>query len=106
MRVRIVMIAFLLGIELSVQQYARLQNLTIVQVPMRLFLAVLALWCVLELAYTVLLKLNADYVFQSYLQVVLDIVMVSLVVYFTGGLDSYFYLLYPLTVWVASIILP
>lgn len=106
MRVRIVTISFLLGIELSVQQYARFQNLTVVQVPMKFFLAVLVIWCVLDLIYYVLLKISTDYVTQSYMQVVLDLILVSLVVYFTGGLDSYFYLLYPLTVWVASVILP
>jgi two-component system sensor histidine kinase PilS (NtrC family) len=42
---------------------------------------------------------------QGYLQVALDITMVSLVVHFTGGLDSYFYFLYPLTVLMGSIVL-
>jgi two-component system sensor histidine kinase PilS (NtrC family) len=104
-RVRIVIITFLLGIELTIQQVARLQNLTIVQVPMKYFLAVLVAWYVLDLIYHILLKINADHAAQSYLQIVLDICMVSLVVYFTGGLDSYFYFLFPLTVLVGSIIL-
>ena len=104
-RVRIVIITFLLGIELTIQQVARFQNLTIVQVPMKHFLAVLVAWYVLDLIYHILLKINADHTAQSYLQIILDITMVSLVVYFTGGLDSYFYFLFPLTVLVGSIIL-
>ena len=104
-RVRIIIISFLLGIELTIQQVARLQNLPIVQVPMKYFLAVLVFWYVLDLIYHILLKMNADQTAQSYIQIVLDLAMVSLVVYFTGGLDSYFYFLFPLTVLVASIIL-
>ena len=57
-RVRIVIIIFLLGIELTIQQVARLQNLTVVQVPMDYFLAVLVFWCVLDLIYLMLLKLH------------------------------------------------
>lgn len=104
-RVRIVIITFLLGIELTIQQVARMQNLTIVQVPMKYFLAVLVSWYVLDLIYHILLKINADHTAQSYLQMILDISMISLVVYFTGGLDSYFYFLFPLTVLMGSIIL-
>lgn len=104
-RVRIVIITFLLGIQLTIQQVARLQNLTIVQVPMKYFLAVLVFWFVLDIIYHILLKINADHTAQSYLQIILDITMVSLVVYFTGGLDSYYYFLFPLTVLVGSIIL-
>src|SRR3989338_5397199 len=104
-RVRIVIITFLLGIELTIQQVARLENLTIVQVPMKYFLAVLVSWYVLDLIYHILLKINADHMAQSYVQIILDICMVSLVVYFTGGLDSYFYFLFPLTVLVGSILL-
>ena len=104
-RVRIVIITFVLGIEITLQQVARAQNLTIVQVPMKYFLLVLVFWYLLDLIYHILLKFNADELLQSYLQVTLDTVMVSLVVYYTGSLDSYFYFLYPLTVLVASIIL-
>jgi len=104
-RVRIVIITFLLGIELTIQQMARLQNLTVVQVPMKYFLAVLMFWYALDLIYHILLKINTDHTAQSYVQIILDISMVALVVYFTGGLDSYFYFLFPLTVLMGSIIL-
>ena len=104
-RVRIVIITFLLGIQLVIQQVAPLQSLTIVQVPMKYFLAVIVFWYLLDLIYHMLLKINADTTAQSYVQIILDTTMVALLVYFTGGVDSYFYFLFPLTVLVGSIIL-
>ena len=104
-RVRFVIISFLLGIELIIQEVAQAQNLRIVQVPMVYFLAVLVSWYLLDLIFHILLKLPVDPRIQAYVQVTLDITMVSLVVHFTGGLDSYFYFLYPLTVLMGSIVL-
>ena len=104
-RVRFVIISFLLGIELIIQEVAQAQNLRVVQVPMAYFLAVLVSWYLLDLIFHILLKLPVDARIQAYLQVTLDITMVSLVVHFTGGLDSYFYFLYPLTVLMGSIVL-
>src|SRR5258706_16148335 len=97
-RVRIIIISSVLGVELIIQQVAKLQNLTTVQVPLKYFLAVLVFWYVLDLIYHILLKINADHGAQAYLQTILDITMVSLIVYYTGGVDSYFYFLLPLTV--------
>ena len=105
-RVRLVIITFLLGIELTIQQVARTQHLAVAQVPMKYFLAVVIFWCLLDLIYHILLKINADHPLQSWVQIILDITMVALVVYFTGGLDSYFYFLFPLIVLIGSIILP
>ena len=103
-RVRVVIITFLLGIELGIQQLARMQDLVVVQVPMKYFLAVLLFWYLLDLLFHILLKINSNHGLQAYLQMVVDITMVSLVVYFTGGLDSYFYFLYPLTILMCSIV--
>ena len=104
-RVRIAFITLLLASELSIEQFARFYNLTVVQVPMKYFLAVLVFWCLLDWIYHILLKYNNDHLAQSYLQIGMDMTMVSLVVYFTGGQDSYFYFLYPLTVLAGSILL-
>jgi two-component system sensor histidine kinase PilS (NtrC family) len=105
-RVRMVIITFLLGIQLVViPQVARTEHLSVPHVPLKYFLAVLIFWYLIDLIHHILLKISNDYTAQSYLQIGLDIVMVSLVVYFTGGLDSYFYFLYPLTVLVGSIVL-
>ena len=104
-RVRFVIISFVLAIELLIQEIAPAQNLRVVQVPLAYFLGILVLWYLLDLIFHILLKLPVDVRIQSYLQVALDITMVSLVVHFTGGLDSYFYFLYPLTVLTGSIVL-
>lgn len=104
-RVRAVIVTFLLGIELLIQQVARLQDLTVVQVPMKYFLAVLVFWYLLDFIFHILLRLHVDQRAQAYIQTVLDITMISLVVYFTGGLDSHYYFLYPLMILMASIVL-
>jgi two-component system sensor histidine kinase PilS (NtrC family) len=104
-RVRIPFIAITLAIELIYQQVARLQNLTIAPISMKYFLAALVFWCLLDVIYIILLRISSDFVIQSWLQVVGDILMVSLVVYFTGGVDSYLYFLFPLAVLVGSIVL-
>ncbi|MBI4460927.1 MAG: hypothetical protein HY648_12835 [Acidobacteria bacterium] len=104
-RVRVVILSFLLGIQLIIEQVTQLQNLTAVQVPMKYFLAVVIFWYLLDLVFHILLKLNADHRLQAYVQLTSDTVLVSLVVYFTGGLDSHFYFLYPLTCLMGSIVL-
>ncbi|MBI4463075.1 MAG: PAS domain S-box protein [Acidobacteria bacterium] len=104
-RVRIVIISFLLGIQLIIQEVAEQHKLIVVPVPMKYFLAVLIFWYLLDLIFHILLKIRADHRLQAHIQMMLDITMVSLVVYFTGGLDSYFYFLYPVTILMGSIIL-
>ena len=104
-RVRVVIISFLLGIELIIQQVGRTQDPTAAQVPMKYFLGVIVFWYLLDLIFYILLKIRGDPWVQAYIQMVLDTTMVSLVVYFTRGLDSYFYFLYPLTILMGSIVL-
>ncbi len=104
-RVRVIIITFLLGIQLVIQQVEQVQNLTVVRVPMRYFLAVLVFWYLLDLIFHILLQTNADHGLQAYLQIVLDTTMATLVVYLTGGVDSYFYFLFPVTILMGSMIL-
>ena len=104
-RIRLIIITFLLGIQLVIQQVEPVQNLTVVRVPMRYFLAVLVFWYLLDLIFHILLQTNADHGLQAYLQIVLDTTMATLVVYLTGGLDSYFYFLFPVTILMGSMIL-
>ena len=104
-RVRVIIITFLLGIELVIQQVESLQSLAIIRVPTKYFLAVVVFWYLLDLIYAILLRLHTDERLQAYLQTILDATMVTLVIYFTGGLDSYFYFLYPLMILMGSIVL-
>ena len=77
-RIRVIIITFLLGIQLVIQQVEPVQNLTVVRVPMRYFLAVLVFWYLLDLIFHILLQTNADHGLQAYLQIVLDTTMASL----------------------------
>jgi two-component system sensor histidine kinase PilS (NtrC family) len=64
------------------------------------------LWYAISICYLVLLSFWREHRLQSLLQVVTDIVLVSMVVYVTGGVDSSLNFLYPLIIIVASILLP
>ena len=107
-RVRIVIITFLLGIELTVVQ------LTLPQTSLAWlgsaqgfwFVSAVVIWYALTLFFALLLKLSADYTMQSYVQIICDICMITAVIHITGGVDSYFFFLYPVVVILASISLP
>jgi len=99
-KVRIIILTFLLGIELAIAQ------LTPSAFPLRLFVNVIVLWYTISIFYLLLLSFWQEYRIQSVLQVVTDLVLVSLVVYATGGVDSSFNFLYPLVIIMACILLP
>jgi two-component system sensor histidine kinase PilS (NtrC family) len=99
-KVRILILTFLLGIQLTVAQ------LTPSHLPVRLFLATMSLWFSVSLFYILLLSLWNEHRLQASLQVLTDLVMVSLLVHETGGWDSSFNFLYPLVIIVAGILLP
>lgn len=98
-KVRVIVITFLLGIELAIS------TLTPTAAPRRLFVSVIVLW------YTVaafLILLNAiwrDTRLQARLQVLTDLFFVTLVIYATGGVDTSFNFLYPLVIIMASVLL-
>src|ERR1700720_4796666 len=97
---RILTPTFLLGIQLAVAQLAPSH------LPVRLFLATMLLWFSISLFYILLLALWTEHRLQASLQVLTDLVMVSLLVHETGGWDSSFNFLYPLVIIVAGILLP
>jgi two-component system sensor histidine kinase PilS (NtrC family) len=99
-KVRILILTFLLGIQLAVAQ------LTPSRLPMRLFLSTILLWFSISLFYVLLLSLWNEHRLQASLQVLTDLVMVSLVVHETGGWDSSLNFLYALVIIVAGILLP
>ncbi|MGA8151023.1 MAG: ATP-binding protein [Terriglobales bacterium] len=99
-KVRIIILTFLLGIELAIAR------LTPSAFPLRLFVDAILLWYTISIFYVLLLSFWQEYRIQSLLQVVTDLAMVSLVVYATGGVDSSFNFLYPLVIIVACILLP
>jgi two-component system, NtrC family, sensor histidine kinase PilS len=99
-KVRILILTLLLGIELAIAQF------TPATFSLRFFVTSVLLWYVVSVFYLLLLSIWQEYRIQSLLQVVSDVVMVTLVVYATGGVDSSLNFLYPLVIIVACILLP
>ncbi len=99
-KVRILILTFLLGIQLAVAE------LTPTRLPLRLFLSTMLLWYTLSLFYVLLLSFWQEHRLQASLQVLTDLILVSLLVHETGGWDSSFNFLYPLVIIVAGILLP
>src|ERR1700733_13608093 len=99
-KVRILILTFLLAIQLAVA------HLTPTPLPLRFFVSTIVLWFGLSLFYILLLSLWHEHRLQASLQVLTDLVLVSLVVHETGGWDSSLNFLYPLIIIVAGILLP
>src|SRR5947209_15356771 len=99
-KVRILILTFLLGIEMAAAQMAPSP------LPMRLFISTIVFWYSISLFYVLLLSFWQEHRLQASLQVLTDLVLVSLVVHETGGWDSSLNFLYPLVIIVASVLLP
>lgn len=99
-RVRIFILTLLLAIELAVI------HLSPTRLPLRLFLSTILFWYSLSLFYVLLLSLWREHRLQATLQILTDLVLVSLVIHETGGWDSSLNFLYPLVIIVASVLLP
>lgn len=98
-KVRVIVITFLLVIELAIVR------LTDTNVPERLFLVAMLLWYVTSALHAALLKYTRNYQLQSRLQVLSDLAFATAVVYLTGGIDTSFNFLYPLVIFMASVLL-
>jgi two-component system, NtrC family, sensor histidine kinase PilS len=99
-RVRVLILLLLLAIQLAVVQF------TPTALPLRLFLGTIVLWFAVSLFYMLLLSFWREHRLQASLQVLTDLILVSLVVHATGGWDSSFNFLYPLVIIVAAVLLP
>jgi two-component system sensor histidine kinase PilS (NtrC family) len=99
-KVRILILTFLLGVELAVARFSP------TPLPVRLFISTILLWFTISLFYVLLLSFWQEHRLQATLQVLTDLVLVSLVVHETGGWDSSLNFLYPLVIIVASVLLP
>ena len=98
-KVRILILTLLLAIELAVVQF------TPSPLPMRLFLSTILFWYSISLFYVLLLSFWQEHRLQAALQVLTDLILVSLVIHETGGWDSSLNFLYPLVIIVASVLL-
>src|SRR5262245_56469494 len=99
-KVRVIIISFLLGVELLIV------NLTPNNVPTRLFVTVVLVWYVISVFFIVLISVWQEYKLQAITQIFTDLAFVTVIVYVTGGIDTIFNLLYFLVILVASILLP
>src|SRR5713101_4968970 len=99
-KVRILILTILLGIELAIAQFTPLAF------PMRLFVDAILLAYTISAFFLMLLHFWKELRAQSVLQVISDLLLVSLFVYITGGVDSSLNFLYPLVIVVATILLP
>jgi two-component system, NtrC family, sensor histidine kinase PilS len=99
-KVRIFILTLLLAVELAIAQF------TPTPLPMRLFLSTVLFWYSLSLFYVLLLSFWQEHRIQAALQVITDLVLVSLVIHETGGWDSSLNFLYPLVIIVAAVLLP
>jgi two-component system sensor histidine kinase PilS (NtrC family) len=99
-KIRILILTFLFGIELTVARMAPSP------LPMRSFVSTMLMWYGFSLFYILLFSLWEEQHVQGVLQVVTDLAMVSMVVHFTGAWDSSLNFLYPLVIIVACILLP
>jgi len=99
-RVRIFILTLLLAIEVAVAEFSP------APVPLRLFISTILFWYSLSLFYVLLLSFWQEHRLQALLQVLTDLILVSLVVHETGGWDSSLNFLYPLVIIVAAVLLP
>lgn len=98
-KVRIFILTLLLAMELAVAEFSP------APLPIRLFLSTILFWYSLSLFYVLLLSFWQEHRIQASLQVITDLVLVSLVIHETGGWDSSLNFLYPLVIIVASVLL-
>ena len=97
-KVRILILTFLLAIELGVAY--------LTPAPLRLFISTILFWFGLSLFYALLLSVWQEHRLQASLQVLTDLIFVSLIVHETGAWDSSLNFLYALVIIVAAILLP
>lgn len=96
-KVRIIIITFLLGIELTITQ------LTPTNVPRLGFISIIVLWYSIALFQILLLALWPNTRAHIRLEILTDIAFTTALLYVTGGIDTSFNFLYPLIIIVASI---
>lgn len=98
-KVRILILTVLLGIELAIAQF------TPVSFPVRLFVDAILLAYTISVFHLALLQFWQELRVQAVLQVATDLLLVSLLIYVTGGADSSLNFLYPLVIMVANVLL-
>ena len=97
-RVRFLIITFFVTVVVAVRQ------LTPIPLPTRTVVTLVAVWYTLAIVYVIVRRLLPHARWQAPLQMVLDLVIITGVVYSTGAQDSYFISLYLLAILMGSIL--
>jgi two-component system sensor histidine kinase PilS (NtrC family) len=97
-RVRFLLITLLMVVVVILQEYTHLL------VPARLFLSLVILWYTLATFYSILLRWAPVARWLAPLEIVCDLLLVTGLIYLTGGHESYFIPLYLLAIIIASIL--
>jgi two-component system sensor histidine kinase PilS (NtrC family) len=99
-KVRLFILSLLLALELAVAEFSP------TPAPLRLFVSSILFWFSLSLFYVLLLSFWNEHRLQASLQMLTDLILVSLVIHETGAWDSSLNFLYPLVIIVAAVLLP
>jgi two-component system sensor histidine kinase PilS (NtrC family) len=97
-RVRFLVITFLLGIVLAVRE------LTPLPPPSRYFVPLIVLWYTLAIVYVILLRWIPRVNWHAPIEMVCDLLVITGLVYSTGGNESYFTSLFLLAILMASVL--
>lgn len=98
-RVRFLVISFLLAVVLAVHQ------LTPLPLTAKYFVPVILLWYLLGICFVILLRWIPQARWHAPLQIVADLILVTGLVYSTGGHESYFISLYVVVILMACVML-
>lgn len=99
-KVRILVITFVLGIELAVSHHS------LPPVARHIFLGAIGLWYAMGLFHGFLLRWRPGSDVPVRLQLFTDLLLATVVLHATGGIDSLFPTLFPLIIVTAAIVLP
>ncbi len=102
-KIRFVIIVFVFAIDYAIRQLAPdPANATSIKY---LGVAVI-LWLILSLFFLIYNQISQDYLLQAYLQIFLDVVIITGILHVTGDLESNYLSLYLVAIILASILLP
>jgi len=102
MLLRVIFISFLLGALIFIKVHASRSYLGDIHTAHYLLLAAVYF---LSIIYVLLFKRSANIRFQAYLQIITDVLIITVLIYTTGGIESIFSFLYILSIFTGSILL-
>jgi two-component system sensor histidine kinase PilS (NtrC family) len=97
-RVRFLVITFLLAVVIAIPQFTR------IPLPVGILVLLAAAWYALAVLYLALQRWRPQARWQAPLQIVLDLLVITGVVYSSGAQDSYFISLYLLAILMGTIL--